>query len=253
MNQKSAQLSKNKVRELRKLLQKKYRDLEGRVVVEGLRTLKQLRDDGFQPLEQYLILGQEPIWKEVPTFIAKEWDLAKICDSQHPQGVAALFELPKERETNFKHAFYLDGISDPGNLGTIFRIAAAFEIDSILLSPNCAELGSPKVIRSSLGSVFKIPFQTLEASQLKGLGAKLLCTDATVGMPLRSFSPQEGEKLIIVLGSEAHGIIPELKALADSHLRIEMGEGTESLNVAVAAGIIAHHFYICDSSSIMLD
>ncbi len=61
MAQKTAELSKNKVSELRKLLQKKYRDLEGRVVVEGLRTLQQLHDDGFQPLEQYYTLGQKPI------------------------------------------------------------------------------------------------------------------------------------------------------------------------------------------------
>ncbi|NLW18306.1 MAG: RNA methyltransferase [Candidatus Cloacimonetes bacterium] len=244
MAQKTAELSKNKVSELRKLLQKKYRDLEGRVVVEGLRTLQQLHDDGFQPLEQYFTLGQKPVWNDVPAFSAQEWDLAKICDSQHPQGVAALFKLPQERETKFKRAFYLDGISDPGNLGTIFRIAAAFELDAILLSPNCAEPGSPKVIRSSLGSVFKIPFQTLQTLQLKGLGAKILCTDASVGEPLRSFSPAQDEKSLIVLGSEAHGIGAELKAMADAHLRIEMGKGTESLNVAVAAGIIAHHLYI---------
>jgi TrmH family RNA methyltransferase len=243
LEKKTAELSKNRVRELRKLLQKKHRKLEGKVVVEGLRTLRQMRDDGIKPLEQYFTLGQEPAWQDVPAFFVQEWDFSKICDSEHPQGVAALFEMPRERVTGFRRAFYLDGISDPGNLGTIFRIAAAFGLDALLLSPACAEIGSPKVIRASLGNVFKIPFQVLAPEKLRDLGAKLLCTDASTGEPLRSFSPGKDETLLLILGSEAHGVSPELKTLADQCLRIEMDENTESLNVAVAAGIFAHHLF----------
>ncbi len=243
MDKKTAELSKNRVRELRKLRQKKHRKLEGRVVVEGLRTLRQMRDEGIRPLEQYFTHGQEPVWQDVPAFFVQEWDFSKICDSEHPQGVAALFEMPRERMTDFRRAFYLDGISDPGNLGTIFRIAAAFGLDALLLSPECAEIGSPKVIRASLGSVFKIPFQILPPDKLRDLGAKLICTDASTGELLRSFLPVRDEKLLLILGSEAHGISPHLKTLAGLSLRIEMKENMESLNVAVAAGIIAHHLF----------
>ncbi len=238
---KLARLSKNRMLELGKLKQKKQRLSEGRVVVEGLRTLRQLRDWGIVPLEQYVLEGEVPVWQQVPAYQLHAWELARICDSEHPQGMAGLFELPRERGVDFQRAFYLDGISDPGNLGTIFRIAAAFALDTLLLSPDCVEVASPKVIRSSLGSVFKVPFQIMAADQLQILKANLILTEASSGEALRSWHPQAGERIVIVLGSEARGVSDGVKTLADKTLRIEMGEGIESLNVAVAAGIIAHH------------
>ncbi|MDD4223289.1 MAG: RNA methyltransferase [Candidatus Cloacimonetes bacterium] len=243
MEQKTRELSQNRRRELGKLQQKKWRLSEGKVVVEGLRSLRQLRDWGIEPLEQYLTEGSSPLWASVPAFQLRDWELGKICGSDHPQGSAALFELPRERPVQFRQAFYLDGISDPGNLGTIFRIAASFDMGAILLSADCVEVSSPKVIRASLGSVFRVPFQILGAVQLQDLKAELILTEAASGEPLRSYSPEEGRPTVIVLGSEARGISNEIKALAAKTLRIEMGEGMESLNVAVAAGIIAHHLY----------
>ncbi len=243
MEMKLTRLSKNRMLELGKLKQKKQRLSEGKVVVEGLRTLSQLRDWGIVPLEQYVLEGEVSVWQQVPTFQMHPWELARICDSEHPQGMAALFELPREREVDFRRAFYLDGISDPGNLGTIFRIAAAFALDALLLSPDCVEVTSPKVIRSSLGSVFKVPFQIMGEGRLQALKAKLILTESSWGEALRSWHPQSGERIVIVLGSEARGVSNGVKALADKTLRIEMGEGIESLNVAVAAGIIAHHLH----------
>lgn len=236
-------MGKNRLRELSKLSQKKYRQSEGQVVVEGLRTLRQLVDYGIQPLEQYFTEGSQPLWESVPAWQLRPWELAKICDSEHPQGVVALFELPRERKLEFRRAFYLSGISDPGNLGTIFRIAAAFALDALLLSPDCVDVASPKVIRASLGSVFKVPFQVAEASSLRNLAAALVLTDAASGEDLRDFHPKAAQKVLIVLGSEARGIDSEIKTMTDKTLRIEMGEGIESLNVAVAAGIIAHHLF----------
>ena len=243
MDKTAAEFSKNKARELSKLKQKKQRLSDGKVVVEGLRTLEQLREWGISPLEQYHSGGESPVWAGVPAYELRDWELARICDSEHPQGVAALFELPRERAVKFQRAFYLDGISDPGNLGAIFRIAAAFALDALLLSPDCVEVSSPKVIRASLGSVFKVPFQILGTEQLRSLKADLILTDAASGEALRAFTPSADQPAVIVLGSEARGIRDGIKALAGKTLRIEMGEGMESLNVAVSAGIIAHHLY----------
>ncbi len=243
MGQKLTELSLNRTRELSKLKQKKQRASEGKVVVEGMRTLRQLQEWGIEPLEQYFTEGEKPIWPGIPAYQLRSWELDKICDSEHPQGVAALFELPRERQVEFRRAFYLDGISDPGNLGTIFRLAAAFALDALLLSPDCVEVASPKVIRASLGSVFKIPFQILDEGQLRDIKAGLILTDAASGTALRDFSPLAAERIIIVLGSEARGISQGIRALSARTLQIEMGEGIESLNVAVAAGIIAHHLF----------
>ena len=239
----TAELSNNRTRELRKLKQKKQRLSEGKVVVEGQRTLFQLREWGIKPLEQYFTKGESPIWKGIPALELRDWELARICDSQNPQGVAALFELPRERQLKFRRAFYLDGISDPGNLGTIFRLVVAFGIDALLLSPDCVEVSSPKVIRASLGSVFRVPFQILDAARLRSTQAELILTDAASGEALRAFEPEPDRPVVIALGSEARGVSDAIKALADRTLRIEMGEGMESLNVAVSAGIIAHHLF----------
>ncbi|MDI9524179.1 MAG: RNA methyltransferase [Candidatus Cloacimonadota bacterium] len=243
MNTTAPEISKNRIRELSKLQQKKQRLSKGKVVVEGLRTLKQLRDWGIKPLEQYCLADSSPVWTDVPSFVLRDWELGKICDSEHPQDVAALFDLPRERKIEFKLAFYLDGIKDPGNLGTIFRLCVAFGIDALLLSPDCVEVSSPKVVRASLGSVFKVPFQILDAEQLCSIQAELVLTDASSGEALRSFIPNADRATMIALGSEAHGLSEELRALADRTLRIEMGEWMESLNVAVSAGIIAHHLF----------
>jgi len=236
-------LSKNNLKELARLKSKKRRLEEGKVVVEGLRALAQLKEYGVKPLEQYVTSGAKPLWEGIPVFELQERELAQLCASEQPQGLAALYPLPVARRVDFRRAFYLDGISDPGNLGTIFRVAASFGVDALLLSPDCVEVSSPKVIRASLGSVFRVPFCTMEEKELAGLGARLVLTSAQQGSSLRDFSAPAGEKLLVILGSEARGISASLTAQADSFLRIEMCAGMESLNVAVAAGIIAWHLY----------
>ncbi len=236
-------LSKNRLKELAGLKAKKHRLEEGKVVVEGLRALAQLQDYGLQPLEQYLTQGEKPLWDGVPAFELREGEMAQLCASEHPQGLASLYPLPEPRRVEFRRAFYLDGISDPGNLGTIFRVAASFGIDALLLSPDCVEVSSPKVIRASLGSVFRVPFSTLDAAELVRTGAAVYATEAGSGAPLAGFSPPSGARIIVALGSEARGLSAEISKLAGGILRVEMRAGMESLNVAVAAGIIAHHLY----------
>ncbi|MBW6513367.1 MAG: RNA methyltransferase [Candidatus Syntrophosphaera sp.] len=238
-----SKLSKNRIKELAKLKQKKYRLAEGRVVVEGIRILLQMKEYGLTPIEQYLGEGGKAMWDGVPAFELRDWEFAAICDSEHPSGLAALFPVPEPHRVDFRRAFYLDGISDPGNLGTIFRLAAAFSLDSLFLSPSCVEISSPKVIRASLGSVYAVPYEVLGFEGITAKDARLLVTDARSGSPLRDLRLSPEDRVIIVLGSEAHGISSELMQAANSVVTVEMGRGIESLNVAVAAGIIAHHLY----------
>ena len=236
-------LSKNRLKELARLKSKKHRLEEGQVVVEGMRGLAQLQDYGVRPLEQYVTSGAKPLWEGVPAYELQAGELAQLCASEHPQGLAALYPLPEPRRGDFRRAFYLDGISDPGNLGTIFRVAASFGMDAILLSPDCVEVSSPKVIRASLGSVFRVPFATLDAAELVQTGAEVYATEASSGAPLADFIPRTGARIIVALGSEASGLSGQIRQSARGVLRIEMQAGMESLNVAVAAGIIAHHLY----------
>jgi TrmH family RNA methyltransferase len=135
---------------------------------------------------------------------------------------------------------YLDGIQDPGNLGTIFRIATAFGFDGVVLSPDCCEVFSPKVIRASLGSVFWIPSLIGDLEWLKSQDALKIGLDAGAETPLNRIKIATGETVILVVGSEGNGIRREVLSLLDIKTCIPISKDMESLNASVAAGIAAY-------------
>ncbi|HRY84000.1 MAG TPA: RNA methyltransferase [Candidatus Cloacimonadota bacterium] len=246
------QISKELLKERAKLHQKKSRRESGMVIIEGENLIEQLISNGIYPRELYLQEDRElsPILRSKDFSASKAFsltskDLKRLCDTPAPQGIAALYPVPEPQDISqisFRRAFYLDGISDPGNLGTIFRIAAAFGFDAVLLSPECVETASPKVIRASLGSVFWIPFTRLKPSELKKLSARKYALEMEASLSLQAYEPGS-EAEIFIIGSEAHGLDKATKALTDQSLRIDMARGMESLNAAMAAGIVAYVVY----------
>lgn len=239
-------LSKNRIGELAKLSQKKYRLTSGLVVVDGKRVLEQLADDGILPQELYIHPDEAvPLaLRNTRTYTVDEQGLRRICDSEHPQPIAGLFPLPQPQVVKVRRALYLDGISDPGNMGTIFRLAAAFAWDSVVLSPDCVELASPKVIRASLGSVYTVPFQVMDHQQLKATGWRVITTDVKQGYPLDAWRVPDQPGWCMVIGSEAHGVAPQVQTMTHEYIHIRMSAGMESLNASIAAGIVSHHVYI---------
>jgi len=208
------------------------------VIIEGRRILEQLLHWGIRAEELYITQDSYAIPAET-IYHAESNAMQRICDSDSPPQIAGLYPTPKERKPNFRSAFYLDGISDPGNMGTIFRIASAFGVEAVLLSPNCCEIASPKVIRSSLGAVYKVPFRTCTAADLKDMNIMLIGLDMAGKVSLHDFCAP-AEPFIIAIGSEAHGLSEELKAVTTQFLRIDMQGDMESLNAAVCAGICAY-------------
>ncbi|MDP2173437.1 MAG: RNA methyltransferase [Candidatus Cloacimonadaceae bacterium] len=238
------ELSKNRLKELVKLTQKKYREAEQKVVVEGNRAIEHLIGMGLKPLEIYASDAKALPDLNVPAYLLKQSDLDRLCDTQHPQKIAALYAFLTMRKFDFRVAFYLDGIGDPGNMGTIFRIASAFGIDGILLSPDCCEVMSPKTIRASLGAVFQIPWAIKSHDEIPSFYAALIYADMNGKTALQDYKLPRDKPLIIAVGSEAHGLSMEIKELAADSIYIPMKDGMESLNAAVATGIIAHHFWL---------
>ncbi len=231
--------------------EKKTRDESGLFSVEGDHLCGELARCGY---EITLALVTEKAQKKYPETAKLLVSMAKdsaeindeiaeyISDTKAPQG---LFAVAKKRPPNAdigaaKRVVLLDGVQDPGNVGTVIRTAEALKIGAAALSGNCADIYSPKAMRASMGSALRLPcitgglsetISTLKAGGFTVYGAMLDETAARLGE--LSFP----EKAAVVIGSEGSGISGEIKALCDAALYIPI-EGAESLNAAAAAAII---------------
>ena len=171
--------------------------------------------------------------------------LETICDTRTPQGVCAAFELPEPvaLEQLPERIVALDGVQDPGNLGTIWRTADAAGFQALLLGAGGADPLSPKVQRAAMGSGFRVPFchapelaESLIA--LRQRGYRVFASDLS-GADFYA-RPDAGEKFVLVIGNEARGISDAVREAADCRVKLPMRGGAESLNAAVAAGIMMY-------------
>ena len=168
--------------------------------------------------------------------------LAAVCDTKTPQGIAAVVRVHHTARLG-KRLVALDGVQDPGNVGTILRTADAAGFDGVLLSEQCADVFSPKVLRATMGSVFRMPMLLTaalpqELTRLAGEGYSILSSQLD-GTP---FYERQGvaEWFVLVIGNEGNGVSPAVQATATHRLRLPMRGGAESLNAAVAAGIMMY-------------
>lgn len=235
------ELSKNHLKELKKLHQKKFRKSEQKTLVEGLNLIDQLLHNGLVPLE---IITSDPdtvVSKfkafKCPVYSAKKHEIMQLAETETPQPIVAVISIPDFILVDYKIILYLEGIQDPGNLGTIFRTAAAYNLDGIVLSPDCCEVFSPKVIRSSLGSVFLIPSITADKEWLSKQHAEKIGLIVSGETTIKNIHIQSEQSLIIVIGSEGSGISKEILPLLTQTASIPISTKMESLNAAVAAGI----------------
>ena len=171
--------------------------------------------------------------------------LAAVCDTKTPQGIAALIDLPAPPARNELGPLIvaLDGVQDPGNVGTILRTADAAGFTGAILSEECADLYSPKCLRATMGSIFRLKAlvsaglsQSLNG--LKDSGYSLLSGELA-GTPFYSRGAL-GDHLCLVIGSEGKGVSKEVSDICTHRLTLPMRGGAESLNAAVAAGIMMY-------------
>ena len=174
----------------------------------------------------------------------KEFQTAAETDS--PQGVLAIGEIPKRSINTLKppaecRILVLDAVQDPGNVGTIIRTAAALGAAATIALPGTVDLWNPKVVRSSMGAQFQHPAVQSSWEELRTFvdreGFELWAADAQ-GEPVDS--GRAVRRLAIVVGNEGSGLNPEIRARADKIVSLPIAAGVESLNVAVAAGILLY-------------
>lgn len=172
----------------------------------------------------------------VPQYLVTPEIMEKISEEKTPQGVVAVCELLKSNSNYSGHILYLDGVSDPGNLGTLLRTALAFGYNTVILSKECCSIYNEKAIQSSQGAIFDLNIIEGEddLSKFKKLGYEIYVTEIKGSVSLEEVSPKD--KHVLVLGNEAHGVSKKALELADKRVRIDI-QNIESLNVGVAGGI----------------
>lgn len=270
-------LSNPKIKELRKLKDKKYRTATGTFLIEGVRFIGEaLRQ---RAKIRTLIFTEEALLRELEGFQYKESSdpagsgsetisepkesdgldyiellevtpeiLKDLSSTVTPQGIIAQVDIPAAAPEVFEKDaglwLYLDEIRDPGNLGTMIRTAHAFDLDGIILSKGCADPYQDKVLRSTMGSIFKTPLladQTTEFLRERiEQGTELYLADLEHAHSLPDIRPAPCS--IVVIGNEARGVSGEIRALPHQSIRIPMPGGAESLNAAVAAALVLYEF-----------
>jgi TrmH family RNA methyltransferase len=181
----------------------------------------------------------EHVPDEIDQIIVPDHIIQKLSDQVTPQAVIAMCRKVEEAPLDGHHVAYLDGVNDPGNLGTILRSAAAFGIDLVLLGKECASRYNPKTVAASQGALFNVKTRLAldgDLDALKDRGYRFVGTLLDqAAIPLKEFDYPE--KFVMFFGSEGHGLRPELIARLDDKVIIPMAL-MESLNVAMAAAIV---------------
>lgn len=226
-------LTNEHIKKIAKLNEKKYRDEEGLFLVEGIHLVEEAKKKNL--LKEIITTITDTEGTLVSVEVMK-----KITKTESP---VKMIGVCKKMETNTlsNHVLILDNVQDPGNVGTLIRSALAFDFKTIVLD-NCADPYSPKVVRSTQGAIFQTNLIIGSAidyiGDMKTDGYTLYGTSLQNGYPLKSF--EKNEKLGIVLGNEGNGVRKEILDMMDKNIFIEINE-IESLNVAIAGGIIMYY------------
>jgi len=238
-------LSKSKIKYIQTLGQKKLREQEGLFIAEGPKLVKELLDapgvkiEGIYALKEWIINNDKAGDTAAVTEITEQ-ELGRISQLSTPNSVIALvqqFEPDPDITAKGQIILALDGIQDPGNLGTIIRTADWFDIKNIVCSADCADLYNPKVVQSTMGSIARVNLVYTDLWEwLSGLEDIRIYATALEGEDITTMKGiAEGG---IITGNESKGISSEILNLANIKITIPRKGNAESLNAAVATGIV---------------
>jgi len=228
----------------------------GLFVAEGRLVVRRLIEDGRYRIRSLLLSDAalrslEPVIADVdaPIYVCAADDFRGITGYNIHRGCLALAERPAPSSAAdllaaARSAIILEAIANPDNVGGIFRNAAAFGVDAVLLSPACCDPLYRKAIRTSMAAALRVPYATFAAwpaalSDVRGLGFSIVAlTPREPSEDLDRFAPQHrSARIALLVGAEGSGLTAEAERLADYRVRIPISDGVDSLNVAVAAGI----------------
>ncbi len=229
------------IKETAKLLRGKYRDESELFLVEGNKGIEEAIKAKLEIVHIFSVEGFEDYSNRIEV---TESVISKISDAKTPPKSVAVVKQPKyEWSEKFKRVILLEGIKDPGNLGTILRSAAAFKVDAIVLYGDTVDLYNPKCVRSAVGNLWKIPVFKISDLNLFRDYEKIATLPRRVNViPLKDYNP--AGKVLIMFGSEADGLSEELRQIADKNITIESDENVESLNLSVSVAVIMYELFV---------
>lgn len=243
------------IKKVRKLKEKKYRDEKNVFVVEGIKMIEEALEEKAEidkificeecvkegSIDQkliYAIAKYDCIYVNEPVF-------RSISEVTTPQGILAVIKKQeKDQQISFEEelTIALDGVQDPGNLGTIIRTADSAGVKQIILSEETADPYNAKVVRSTMGAIFRVNLietknlvETLKQMKKNKNEVVVTCLEDS-----KTIYDMNYQKKVVVIGNEASGVSEEVKAIADHKIKIPMLGKTESLNASVAAGIVIY-------------
>ena len=238
-------LENERIKNYIKLKSKKYRDLTNSFIVEGEHLVLEAYRAGL--LEEIIIEQSSVFPIDLPNerkVYVPQVILDKISDVENPPYVMGLCRKKEESDNLGSRILMLDGVQDPGNLGTILRSSKAFNVDTVVLSLDTVDLYNPKVIRATQGMFFHMNVVRRdlvdEINKLKSEEIPIYVTRVEYGEDIRYFKSKDKRKFALVMGNEGKGVREEIKDLADKYIYIEMNDMVESLNVGVATSILLY-------------
>lgn len=243
--------SNQKIKDLVQLQKKaKARNKEGVFIAEGSRMVLETPKERIKQLyisESYFEkAGQELDENGFDFEILSDNVFSYVSDTKTPQGILAIvkrkdYRLEEILDVDNPHLIVLDNLQDPGNLGTIFRTAEAAGVTGIVLSRDCVDIYNPKVIRSTMGAIYRMPFVYVEdlLEALKIMKDKKITTYAAHLKGKNSYDKEDYKSACaFLIGNEGNGLRETVSNAADTWIRIPMEGKAESLNAAVAAAVL---------------
>lgn len=263
--------SNEKVKYIKSLNEKKFRQKYNSFYVEGIKVVEEILNSN-KAIDILFIAYSNELLENVnggKRFLQKlkniqsNFEVIKlsesvfnyVVDTKSPQGVLIVVKINKYSIDNIdlnKDIIILDKIQDLGNLGTIIRSADAFNIKNIICIEGTSDIYSPKVVRSTMGSILRENIVYLNLDQIEGL-VKILkknryfiySTTLTDSISIEEI--KLNEKSVFIFGNEANGVSKEMEKLSDKRIKINMSTNTDSLNVSIAAGIVMYKKYIANN------
>ena len=231
-----------KIKNLHKLNNKKYRDETSLFLIEGEHLVLEAYKKGY--LKELLLEENTNLDIAVPTSYLARNVMKFISELDNPSNIMGVCNKLIEQEELGNKILVLDNVQDPGNLGTIIRSSVAFNIDTIILSDDTVDLYNSKVLRATQGMFFHTNIIIRNVFEivalLRNINIPIYGTDVNGGVDARSLTDDDKKRFALIIGNEGNGVKKELNDLCDKKLYIKMRKDVESLNVAIAGSILLY-------------